>query len=254
MATTQQRDYFAEQLLPLVGKNAARLPNQKLTGFLSMEGHLYDKELMVVGRAVNRWAEGVMPSELAVVPSATDYAATIFESAVGEDDQCPMLWVTNRWGKPPTSDSNYNTKKSAFWRVIRSVVGGSHIANTDEDTWPSHLVWSNLYKVAPEEGGNPSSTLRDIQLPGCISLFQQEISVYLPRRLLLLTGLDWAKPFLQNIAPTFTPVSAYPYVEAIAEITHGSGGTSKVVVATHPQGKSESNWVQEVIKAFQLDC
>jgi hypothetical protein len=253
MATTQQRDYFSEQLLPLVGMNAARLPNQAVTGFLSMAGHLYDNELMVVGRAVNGWAEGVIPSELAVAPSTTDYAATIFDSAVG-NGPCPMLWVTKCWANPLNPDSDYNTKKSAFWRVIRAVVAEYGIANTDEDTWPSHLVWSNLYKVAPAEGGNPSNTLCDIQLPGCISLLQQEISTYLPRRLLLLTGLNWAKPFLENIAPTFTPVSNYQYVEAIAEITHGSGGTSKVVVAAHPQGKSEDIWVKAVIKAFQLDC
>ena len=251
-----QRDYFAEQLLPLVGKNAARLPNQAVTGFLSMAGLLYDNELMVVGRAPNGWDKvGVFPSELAVASSTTVYATKILDSVVGSDP-CPMLWVTDYPANPSNPPNDYNTNKSAFWRVIRAVVAESGIADKDKDkkTWPSHLVWSNLYKVAPVEGGNPSKTLCDIQLPGCICLLQQEISSYLPRRLLLLTGLDWAKPFLQKIAPTFTPVSAYKYVEAIAQIPHSSGETSKVVVAAHPQGKPESIWVQEVVKAFQSDC
>ena len=250
MATTQQRDYFAEQLLPIVGRNAARLPDRRLTGFLSMAGHLYKNELMVVGRAVNGWAEGVMPSELSSAPIAKDYAEKIFESVIG-NGQCPMAWVSDCWANPANHESDYNTKKSAFWRVIREVVSESCIANTDEGTWPSHLVWSNLYKVAPEEGGNPSNTLCEIQLPGCISLLQQEISIYLPRRLLLLTGRDWAKPFLENIAPNFILVSD-KYVEAIAQISHSSGCTSKVVVAAHPQGKPERIWVQGVIKAFEL--
>ena len=248
-----QRDYFAEQLLPLVGKNAARLPHQAVTGFLSMAGHRYNKELMVVGRAPNGWEEGVFPSELAVASSTTVYAAKILASVVGKD-LCPMLWVTDCWANPSNPPNDYNTNKSAFWRVIRAVVAKSGIADIDKKNWPSHLVWSNLYKVAPVDGGNPSKTLCDIQLPGCICLLQQEISSYLPRRLLLLTGLDWAKPFLQKIAPTFTPVSAYKYVEAIAQIPHSSGETSKVVVAAHPQGKPESIWVQEVVKAFQFDC
>lgn len=252
MATTQQRDFFTEQLLPVVGANASRLPNQPVTGFLSMAGHLYDNELMVVGRAVNGWAKGVFPSNLAAMaPLTMDYAETIFSSVTG-NDSCPMLWVTKCWANPSNPDSKYNTKKSAFWRVIRAVVAECGIANTDKDTWPSHLVWSNLYKIAPAEGGNPSKTLRDIQLSECISLFQLEISTYLPRRLLLMTGLNWARPFLKNIVPTFVPVSDYQYVEAVAEIIHGSGCTTKVVIAAHPQGKSEAIWIQSVVKAFKL--
>ncbi len=251
MATTQQRDYFAEHLLPVVGRNAEQLPKQKLTGFLSMAGHLYKNELMVVGRAVNGWEEGVMPSDLASARSAKDYAEKIFQSVIGRNGQCPMAWVSDCWANPANPESDYNTRRSAFWRAIRGVVSKSGIANTDEGTWPSHLVWSNLYKVAPEDGGNPSNALCEIQLPGCISLLQQEIYIYLPRRLLLLTGLDWAKPFLENIAPNFRSDSAYNYVEAIAQIAHSPGCTSKVVVAAHPQGRNEGDWVQDVIKAFE---
>ena len=250
MATTQQRDYLAEQLLPLIGSNATRLPNQPVTGFLAMAGHLYTNELMVVGRAVNGWKKGVSPNDLASLVSSSNYAATIFDSVVG-NGSCPMSWVAKCWANPSNPDGDYNTKKSAFWRVILEVVGELGIANRDEDTWPSHLVWSNLYKVAPAVGGNPGRTLCDIQLSGCISLLQQEIAYYRPRRLLLLTGLGWAKPFLQHIAPTFTPASASGYVEAIAQISNISGGESKVVVAAHPQGKSETSWVREVIQAFQ---
>lgn len=250
MATNQHRNYYVEQLLPLIGTNAATLPNQAVTGFLSMAGHLYSNELMVVGRAVNGWAEGVLPEALSTPTSAADYAATIFDSVVG-NGTCPMSWVTNCWANPSNPDSKYNTKKSAFWRVIRAVVAESGIANTGENTWPSHLVWSNLYKVAPEEGGNPGGALRQVQLNECVSLLGQELDVYLPRRLLLLTGLDWAEPFLRDIAPTFSHVTSGSYVEATAEIFHKAGNSTRVVVAAHPQGKSEGIWVKEVIQAFK---
>ncbi len=253
MATTQQRDYFAEQLLPLIGRNADRLPSLAVTGFLSMAGSHYKNELMVVGRAVNGWAEGITPESLAKQATSLDYAAAIFDSVVG-NGSCPMAWVTNCWANPSNQDSQYNTKKSAFWRVIRSVVAETDIANTDEDTWPSHLVWSNLYKISPKQGGNPSSTLRKIQLPGCISLIQQELSDYLPRRLLLLTGLNWAEPFLQCIAPGFTPISGCHYIEAIGKIHQNTANVAKVVVAAHPQGKQEDTWVHEVMKAFEHGC
>ena len=60
MATLQERDLFATQLLLLVGRNCMRLPpNEKITGFLSMSGHDYNNELMVIGRAVNGWDDGI---------------------------------------------------------------------------------------------------------------------------------------------------------------------------------------------------
>lgn len=247
MATIQQQNYFAEHLLPSIGANADQLPEQDVTGFLAMAGRLYGNELMVVGRAVNGWTEGVTPSELSSPSSVTAYAEKVFKSVVG-DESCPMAWVTDCWANP---DSEYNTKKSAFWRAIRAVVAESGVANTDDATWPSHLVWSNLYKIAPAEGGNPSNALCQVQLAGCISLFQQELNDYRPRRLLFLTGLDWAEPYLQHVAPTFTPTPAGGYVEALADIRHESGHATKVVVAAHPQGKSGSVWVQEVMNAFQ---
>lgn len=215
-----------------------------------MTGHLYENALMVVGRAPNGWADGKLPSELGVPASAAAYAATIFGSVVG-NGRCPMLWVSDCWANPSNPDSQYNTRKSAFWRVIRAVVAESGIANTDEDSWPCHLVWSNLYKIAPEKGGNPGSTLRHIQLDACTSLLQQEVDAYLPHRLLFLTGLNWAEPFLSHVAPAFTSTATSGYVEATAEIFRESGGSTRVVVAAHPERKKESIWVQEVIQAFQ---
>ena len=248
MATVQHQNYFSEHLLSLIGANADQLPEQDVTGFLSMEGHLYDNKLMVVGRAVNGWTDGVAPSDLSSPSLAADYAKLVFSSVIGKDS-CPMTWVTDCWENP--DPEKYNTKKSAFWRVIRAVAAESGITNTDDAAWSSHLVWSNLYKFSPEEGGNPGNALRHVQLPACISLLQQELNDYRPRYLLLLTGLDWAEPYLQQVAPTFTQTPDGGYVEAIAEILHESGNATKVVVAAHPQGKSESIWVQEVIRAFQ---
>jgi len=76
-------------------------------------------------------------------------------------------------------------------------------------------------------------------------LLSMELSTYLPRRLLFLTGLDWAKEFLEEIAPEFTVVPNNEYVKAIGELAN-SAGTTKIVVAVHPQdkrkGKDEKTW------------
>lgn len=245
MATISERDFFAKEILSSVGRNANRLPDKELIGFLSMTGNRFDHELMVVGRAVNGWdVEVIRPNELSTLASSEVYAGSVF-SSVTDNIGCPMTWVTKCWGN---YDSGYNTKGSAFWRVIRAVVSIFGIADVNESTWPSYLVWSNLYKVAPVKG-NPGSVLCDIQFSGCVSLLQMEIATYHPRRLLLLTGLPWAKPFLERAAPDVSSVSGYDFVEAIGQVGH-SGAVTKIVVAAHPQGKHEASWVSEVTAAL----
>lgn len=243
MATEEERDFFADRILPFLETNSNRLGKSKLTGFLSMKGDRYDSELMIVGRAVNGWTKGINPPELNSQVSRKEYADTIYNT-VTRSDGCPMKWVTECWG----SQQDYNTKKSAFWRVTRSVVGELGIAEIEQSNWPSYLVWSNLYKVAPEEGGNPNNTLCNVQFSGCCSLLELELFNYTPKRLLFLTGIGWAEPFLENICSVVQNGQVHVEAEGKFECNNQ---TTKVVVATHPQGKPEKEWVEEVIAAFQ---
>ncbi len=163
-----------------------------------------------------------------------------------------MLGMFNDWKslKPP-----YNPNKSAFWRVIQELVGRLRIADVNSNAnWPSHLTWSNLYKVAPYLGGNPGARLCDIQLAGCQELFEVEVSNYRPKRLLLITGLDWAKDFLHVLCPNYRPITG-AYVEAVGEIRWGAMSLTKIVVAGRPEnspGRSviQSDWVAKVTAAF----
>lgn len=186
MATGDERDLLASVILPAVGREAARLPPFDVTGFLAMTGHLYDRGFMVVGRAVNGWTTGILPDALASSSAAESYADLVLTSVAGKGS-CPMRWVTEHWNASP---GQYNTKRSAYWRVIRAVVAQLGIAKVEDTTWPSHLVWSNLYKMAPAKDGNPGGALCEVQLPGCIELLRLELMTYRPSRLLLLTGLD----------------------------------------------------------------
>lgn len=248
MAITPHRDYLAERILPLIGQNADRLLKEKITGFLSMAGNRYSQELMVVGRAVNGWLdEGYEPSTLSDAAVLNAFADDVFAS-VTDSESCPMDWIRQQWG---VTTEDYNPKRSAFWRTCRDVIEGIGITHPSDESWASHLVWSNLYKLAPFDNvkGNPKAALKRIQRPGCIELFRQELELYKPKRLLLLTGLDWAEPFLEVLATTVTP-TPFRFVKAVAYVEHGAGFT-KVVVAVHPQGKPEADLVADVIKAFQ---
>ncbi len=219
----------------------------ELTGFMSMVGLSYSNELMVIGRAVNGWSTGWNPKSWNDECIREQFANDIFDS-VTNGDTCPMRWVSEHWGKH--DDLHYNTRKSPFWRVIRNVVSELRIADVETLGWPSHLVWSNLYKIAPYDGGNPSNKLCSFQFEGCKTLLQEEFRLFKPKRALFLTGLDWAEPFLAEFTPPVDAVSGYQYVEAAGQIIFGEAQTCQVVVAVHPQGKSEDVWVNEVTAVF----
>lgn len=142
----------------------------------------------------------------------------------------------------------YNTRRSAFWRVIRLVVGELHIDNMENDGWPSRLVWSNLYKISPAAGGNPGTALQRAQFHGCAQLLFREIENYRPQRILFLTGYHWVEPFLRQVRCDCVMQDGQ-LVQAVGHITCGDH-TTVCVVACHPQGQKEQNWVNAVMAAF----
>lgn len=87
--------------------------------------------LMFVGRATNGWQDH-------------DYkASSFFGNSFGQLFNLPdqMQWVEGAEGS-----SNYNTKSSAFWRVIKAVSSHFYPSN-----WSSYVAWSDVCKVAPFE-------------------------------------------------------------------------------------------------------
>ena len=148
---------------------------------------------------------------------------------------------------------SHTNKGATRYCTACAVVDRLGVANVEKDDWPSRLVWSNLYKVAPAAGGNPSNALCNVQLAGCIDLFRVELATYAPQRLLLLTGLSWAEPFLHQLTPALSRTVDCKHVEATGYLRH-SGGETQVVVAAHPQGQVRESWVTEVEHTFQHAC
>jgi hypothetical protein len=238
VATDPERELFASTVLSVVGRQAARLVASEITGFLAVAGQVYDRGLMVVGRAVNGWTEGITPVDLCK-PEEVDRYARLVQESVSGDVECPMRWVTAGWG----AMEGYITKRSAFWRSIRSVVQNLGIADVQGAGWSSNLVWSNLYKMSPAGGGNPSNVLCEFQFRGCADLLNLELRTYRPSRVLFLTGVDWAAPFLAEAEPRGG--AGFHYVKQF-----GLCGDARCVIAVHPQGKPGAAWAREVVTAF----
>ena len=260
MPTLREREIFEKSILkqlPLLPANATK---DQVCGFLSMEGERYrqaDPKLMVVGRATNGWEPKIFPLKLSSTEEKSTFAATAFKHSSETLD-----WVTDLWGNQ--SPKEYNTKRSPFWRVIRGVVEKLGIANSSgalSDKWASYIVWSNLYKIAPAEEGNPGQALIKVQLDGCKELLCEEIEKsYQPNRLLFLTEStsdhnaieDWSYPFVSHlvakkiIPALIPPTNRSPYVKLISQPTE----SVKVVVAVHPQTRNETAWLEDVVANF----
>ena len=245
MERLSQRKIFEDSILGPVIESYSR-ESAPLCGFMAREGRKYNKRLMVVGRAVNGWGNKKSTAELQYSSARQNF----IDSFRSSDDDCPMVWVAKSAG----NTDGYNTNRSAFWRVIRRVsrrLGVWH--DGQEENWSSRLVWSNLYKISPHACGNPSDKLCALQEPGCIELLRKEIEDYQPERILFLTGMNWAKPFLASLG------CQQPASDGLVEasgtlIVPGGDAAIPFVVAKRPDrrdGSLESDWVEKVISRFE---
>jgi len=242
---SQVKNIFVNEILSNIGNNISKLgrskSNEVLTGFIAMQGNKYNKELMVIGRSVNGWRGSIPLDKLSDVKEREKFAEKVFNS------DCPMLWVTDNWEKSEV----YNTKLSAFWRVIRETIiqlnTEINIENFDVSQWPSYLVWSNLYKVSPNEGGNPKDPLCRFQLPGCIKMLKFELETYMPKRVLFITGMDWAEEFLDGLGAKWNNNNS-TYVKSYGQHCLPINHQFKFVVAIRPERKNEEEWVTDVHK------
>jgi hypothetical protein len=193
-------------------------------------GAHYDQELFVVGRATNGWGA---PFTAADVTDPAGRAKVIEASQLRAMD-----WVAAEWSAPK---GKYATRRSAFWRVTRRVASGLGIEGPG---WSTRIAWSNLYRVAPAAGGNPSDPLCRAQEAACLDLLRQDLGTHRPRHVLVLAGENWFRPFGKGLGCVLTGVNE----DAIDCL--GVVGESKVVVARHPQGRREAAMVARILQNF----
>jgi hypothetical protein len=157
-----------------------------------------------------------------------------------------------RFARHGWNDDDWRTGRSAFWRVVKKTTLALGIA-TDPDAWPSRLAYSNLYKLSPKDGGNPSGRLQEVQRLACIKMFLAEIEAWRPKRVLMLTDLKWASPFLQGLASHFgTEIDSLritKFVQCTLQIPFGFR-RGLIVVGRRPECKKEAPAVEEICEAF----
>lgn len=183
--------------------------------------------ILFVGKAVNGWVHDDIDIDV-LFGETTD---RIF----ARSDQ--MKWVSDLEG----NNEIYNTKKSAFWRVVKKI--SQHFYPTEE--WYSNVAWSNLCKIAPFKGGNPSDKHYYEQLNSCQKILAKEIELLSPKFVVMLTS-GWEKDFLyflndNNHTKSLAKIEWDGYETKLYEIKN-----TIYIVSQHPQGKNETNHVDVI--------
>jgi hypothetical protein len=203
----------------------------------SGKGKDYKNELMIVGRAGNG-------GEIYIDKNEGKYKDPAF-ATVSEQLSEDLQWVSDLWennGWNETYNTDYNTKKSAFWRLSKRL--SESLTCNNNDFAINNIVYSNLYKVSNESGGNPSVGLMNIQFEKCRSILLEEIKYYKPQIIVFLTGWPWAEYFLNDLKTTMN-CNGLQYVECVGKID-----TTLIVVSKHPQSKPEDEHYEEILSVI----
>jgi hypothetical protein len=120
--------------------------------FAPRTGQSYDRELMLVGRALYGWGTASLKKAFLQqgINEAIEEAWKYWDEGI-----CPLAAVIAHWeSEMATGKSNWNMRKSQFWMVAREVVIGLGLPSHECPFWYSRLYWTNLYKVNPASTGN----------------------------------------------------------------------------------------------------
>jgi len=189
-----------------------------------------DKGLLFIGKSVNGWITNDQNVDKLFDKNNPE---RIFE----RNDQ--MEWVNNLSG----NTKGYNTRKSAFWRLIINVTKSYY-----PEKWYSHIAWTNLYKIAPWNGGNPNSKLQTQQRKYSFEILQKEIKILSPEYVIMLTsGWEWTFLDYLNKGRKLNVLAEKKWGKYKTKLIEIDG--TKYIVSYHPQGKKE--WEhKEVITAL----
>ena len=233
---------------------------KELSNFVSMKGTQFDTSdvrLFVVGRAANGWKSLECETEQQFGDEADqEFSKVGFQWIEGTEDNFQSLH-----NKPKAGEKPYYLSSSPFWRVVSNIwCGLSNASNRGE--FINHIAWSNLYKISPEKGGNPTSTMCKWQIEACKEILKAEIRAYKPTYILMIT--DYERWFAPQKGCNFSELFDDPkplgsnyedktiFVEGTAKFNL-DGELIPVVITCRPEGRKEDAFVEEALSYLRAD-
>ena len=235
--------------------NKERVPLDQLSHFAGMKGDKYDQQktrLLIVGRAVNGWSQQNTTSADAFAADAAEQMCNRFRWVIWDDGALR----NDYWDH----GDYYWLNDSPFWRTGKRIwmCISNHLdfADRPKDRWVDYIAWTNLYKIAPKDTGNPTVTMINRQLDACKKILKAEIAYFQPTHILFVTGYEWwFDRFRDLFDAEFCRFgrNAYRGEKKNNDFAEASGVTAegiKLVVACRPEFRDENLYVNDVIRAF----
>ncbi|MCB0479270.1 MAG: hypothetical protein KDC84_13970 [Crocinitomicaceae bacterium] len=207
------------ELIEKIRMNWDDLGVEKLSSFHANIGEKVKApcELLVVGRAVNGWWNE-------------------FDKKNGPEMKAEFEILN--WMDSPEEWKKYGAHSpfaQFMWKLTQKFI------KSHEDTFQLN-AWTNLYKIAPPDRGNPWSGLMDLQFDECKRILYEEIDLLKPKIIVFTTGWKyWAEDFLGEM--DLERVENKEYLDA-----HGTYKDSRVFVTQHPQGKKQQVMLDEILE------
>ncbi len=190
--------------------------------------------LLWIGRATNGWGNDVKKDTI-----NKEYVQSQFEESIMND------YIECYWSKQ--NENKYKFKRSAFWRIIAGVSSRLY----EQGYWSNYIAYSNLYKIAPSCGNNPSSRVKKAQCNACNRILQLEIDMLSPKAVILLTGQSWCRGFfLEDIIKT-NPV-AYSKLGNYTVFKWICNGIN-FIITEHPMRKPEQEHIHSILSLLKND-
>jgi len=141
----------------------------------------------------------------------------------------------NTWSEEEMS------KYSSFWRFTKNIITNYYKVNSSD--WTQYFTWSNIMKISPATGGNPSDDEFNQQIGICKKILKYEIDILKPKYCILLTGWDWSYDFIESLG--FEPI-----VKPNKIIVKGVYDYKKtrIIVTGRPEYKSSLKFLNSVMK------
>jgi hypothetical protein len=167
--------------------------------------------LLVIGRALNGWPLAFNDLEKW---EKHNTIGTVLESRtlksnekVTAEDCKGLGWVNTYIKKSESSKRRYLTANTPFWKAAREATITVHPSLSEQShDFYQYIAWTNLYKAAPQSGGNPSDALCKKQQKVCNDILRQEIQILNPTHILIIAKSNstdktrenlWIAPFEQ---------------------------------------------------------
>lgn len=216
-------------------------------------------DFLILGQAVNDWRTGFQINDH-VGKEKILQSIGLSNQFHNKKNHTPLDWVNvhrdNKTFFENTQDDfsktlyngAYRTWKSFFWKTTYKLICDYYGLERTSWEWSKNLVWSNLYKIAPH-GGNPNNIEKLMQQIKSIELIKTELEELNPKYCIVLTNLNWWKPFGEGLTTRkLEKDNKLDKIELCEEFNQ-----TKIIVTKRPRFGSGEEHVRQILEFINRD-